>query len=276
MAMTDFFPHTFTMPEHLLRNVAIWFMLCWLFHCLTAVIVKPNWPRFAVKDKYIRWSAYNRTVAFMHSTVMFSMTVHYYLHINPGFNVQNMMTFNPFVAMTNDFMIGYLVYDTVHELNFPEKPDRETMFHHILGLITHIFARCMGSNIACVYYMMVYVAELSTPCLHLCWGMYAMGFKETLAFTVVCITVLLTYLLCRIMWGPYMLYHCYIHREVWSSVADQWLYIPNMVILSIFNVLNFVWYKALLVKFLQTKASKGGEEISAGINPTFNAKPKRK
>jgi len=63
---------------------------------------------------------------------------------------------------------------------------------------------------------------------------------------------------------------------MWSSAVDQWLYVPNMVILSIFNVLNMVWYKALLVKFLQTKSQKGEAEISAGINPTFHVKAKRK
>lgn len=239
------------LPTDLIVNTSGWFFFCWFFHCLTAIVVKPNWPRFAIKEKYIRWSFYNRTVAMIHSCVMFWLTARYYYSINPGYDVTVPNDEgDTWVAMSNDFMVSYLLYDLSHEIYFTEKPDKETLLHHVLGLMTHTSARCLGSRIAGIYYMMVYVAELSTPFLHLCWGMYAMGFKDHWSFNVVCMIVLASYLLVRIIWGPYLFYHCYINRSAWSSAADQYLYLPNIVILFVFNVLNMVWYKALLVKFL--------------------------
>jgi hypothetical protein len=268
------------LPDGFLKHGFSWFVFCWLFHCLTAVVVKPNWPRFAAKDKHIRWSFYNRSTATMHSIVVFCMTVHYYLHINPGYEISKMIQHNSFVAMTNDIMIGYLFYDLIHELNFTEKSDKETLFHHILGLATHMGARIMGSNISVGYHMMVYIAELSTPFLHLCWGMYAMGFKETKAFMVVCMLVLASYLFARIMWGPYILYHFYSHRNMWSSEADRLLYLPNILILVAFNVLNLVWYKALLVKFFglppNGKQNKGDPELAPGTAVDAKGKLKAK
>ncbi len=242
----------FAIPPNMLTNASSWFLFCWVFHCLVALIVKPNWPRFAGKDKHIRWAFYNRAVATMHSSTMFMMTIHYFLNINPGYVVNTHFTSegSAMVAMTNDFMVAYLIYDVIHEWYFTEKPDKETMLHHVLGLVTHLSARLLGSQIAGVYYMMVYVAELSTPFLHLCWGMYVMGFKEHFSFKIVCFIVLGTYFFARILWGPWMLHHCYKYRDSWASDADQYLYLPNLLILLIFVLLNFVWFKALLVKFV--------------------------
>jgi hypothetical protein len=243
---------TFAIPPNMLTNASSWFLFCWVFHCLAALIVKPNWPRFASKDKHIRWAFYNRAVAIMHSSTMFMMTIHYFLNINPGYvvNVPFTSEGSAMVAMTNDFMVAYLIYDVIHEWYFTEKPDKETLLHHVLGLVTHLSARLLGSRIAGVYYMMVYVSELSTPFLHLCWGMYVMGFKEHFSFKIVCFAVLGTYFFVRVLWGPWMLHHCYTYRESWSSATDQHLYLPNLLILLIFVLLNFVWFKALLVKFV--------------------------
>ena len=148
--------------------------LCWVFfqvffHCLVALVLKPNWPRFAAKGKYIRWSMYNRSVASMHSIVVTSMSIYYWTYINSDWSVfQDKL--HTFAELTIDFMTGYLIYDLLHELNFPEKADKETIFHHLLGLATHVTARSTGSVAACNYYMMIYIAELSTLFLHLCWA----------------------------------------------------------------------------------------------------------
>lgn len=256
----DFLSDMDGFPKDFLSNTFTWLFVLCMVHCLTALIIKPNWPRFAKKDKYIRWSFYNRTVATFHSIVLTYLSFSYWWNHNLSFNINGYIA-DDYCIRCVDYMVAYLIYDGLHELTFPFKADKETLLHHVLGLITSISARFMNSNLCIFYYMIIYIAEGSTPFLHWCWGMYAMGFKETFLFNIVCMLVLISYFIVRICLGPYALYHLYSNRHLWTaSASDNILYMPNFIILLIFNTLNFVWYKALLNKFFAPSTWKRGSE----------------
>ena len=242
----------------MLVNVSFWVAFQVFFHCMVALILKPNWPRFAAKNKHIRWSMYNRSVAAMHSCVITGMSVYYWLYVNPDWTVFQ-EELHPFAQKSLDYMIAYLIYDSVHESTFPERADKETLLHHGLGLITHVSARLTNAVGQSNYYMMIYLAELSTPFLHLCWAMYAMGFKDLVLFKVVCFIVLGSYLVVRVIWGPFMLWHCYTNAHNFTSPQDKLLYMPNLIVLAIFCILNWVWFRALLVKFVSVPPK--GKEV---------------
>lgn len=258
-------------PNDMVFNTFAWVGFQIFFHCITAMILKPNWPRFAAKDKHIRWGMYNRSVASMHSGVITGMSIYYWMYINTEWDVFQTTELDPFAKRSCDMMMAYLIYDLFHELTFPERADRETLLHHIMGLATHLTARILGSTATCNYFMMIYIAELSTPFLHLCWAMYAMGFKETPMFKVVCVIVLISYFFVRTLWGPFMLWHCYSNGENWAkNPIDYMLYIPNCVVLVIFVLLNWMWFRALVVKFVYLPPD--GKKIDYDNDDQLNSK----
>ena len=68
-----------------------------------------------------------------------------------------------------------------------------------------------------------------------------------------------------------MLWHCWSNSENWmKNPVDAQLYMPNLIILLVFVLLNWFWFKALLVKFLYLPpdGKKIDYENDDQLNPT--------
>ena len=193
---------------------------------------------------------------------MFSRTVYYWMQLNPTFMIPAKMT--GFQELTNDFMVGYLLYDTVSEIFVMNSFDMLMLGHHVLGGASHIACRMADSGICSYYHMMVYVAEASTPFLHISWVLYTLGYTENVLFKLLFVVLLVSFFCARILWGPYMQYSLYMSRSEWfSTEAGALLYAPNFLIVIFFNVINYVWGQALLQKAIKGVSSsdeKAGEK----------------
>ena len=220
--------------------------------CLTCIIIHLGWGFFSgslipgfseIESKKQKKAWYNRGVSTVHACVMFSMTAYYWLYINP--TVQISSAGHKIEAFALDIMMGYLYYDILYELMTSRQPD--ALSHHILGVISHLSSRLSNNKAAAFYSMLVYIAEGSTPFLNISWLLYLLQLKKTNGFKICAAILILSFFCCRILLGPYMVYHMLYHREEWGIDGRGALYIGNTTIVSIFAVLNFYWFYKLLI-----------------------------
>jgi len=101
--------------------------------------------------------------------------------------------------------------------------------------------------------MMVYLAELSTPLLHITWIMNTASISENALFVNLIQALLVSFFVCRVMLGPYMLTHL-----VRNYTGRTELYILHTVIVAGFNVLNFYWF--ILLTTLAMKKLKAASK----------------
>lgn len=99
--------------------------------------------------------------------------------------------------------------------------------------------------------MMIYLAEMSTPFLNVSWLLNELSHYPTLLL-LVSIILLLAFFACRVVMGPYLMYHLYTH---WDG-NPQWMYFINIVITIFFIALNTYWFYQLIKKAVSNGSSK--------------------
>lgn len=116
-----------------------------------------------------------------------------------------------------DMMTGYMIYDTIIELFFVSRFDGLVIFHHVLGLLSHGYSFYLNSGMSAFYLMMVYLAECSTPFLHLCWLLHHLKHDKAFVFKLCSAMILILFFFFRIVLGPYLLFHMVAYRELWVN-----------------------------------------------------------
>ena len=117
---------------------------CFSVHILSYAIFNGRLKSFAKKDMT---AFYNRTVSTTHAIVMFSLSLYYWLFLNPTMQIGEYV--DEYQAKCVLVMLGYLVYDTVFELSASKQV--MTLGHHILGGASHISV-LYSYNGACGFY----------------------------------------------------------------------------------------------------------------------------
>lgn len=115
---------------------------------------------------------------------------------------------------------------------------------HFTGSIESIICPLELKLIA-FYSMMVYIAEGSTPALHMCWLLHKLNMKKSFLFKVFVAWLLLGFFVCRILVSPYMLWHMSQNMDAWGQDNDLLFYL-NFSIVFLFAVLNFYWFYKLI------------------------------
>lgn len=226
-----------------------WCLSCISIHILWSIFSANMIPRFTkIESKKQRKAWYNRGVSTIHASVMFTITLYYWIYINP--EVQISKAGNRIEARALDMMMGYLYYDIIYELFTTRQAD--ALSHHILGLISHLSSRLSNNKAAAFYSMLVYIAEGSTPFLNISWLLHLLQLKNTVIFKSFAGILIISFFICRILLGPFMVYHMINHREEWGEGKGA-LFLFNTTIVSIFAILNFYWFHKLLAVALNLK-----------------------
>lgn len=211
---------------------------------LFALSLKHTFPALKTWTKNQRLASYNRGVSTLHAMYMFFHTIKYFIYVNPGFEIQpDVNGISPLTRHLLDSMMGYLWYDVAVELVGTRQTD--TLLHHVLGLASHMSSRMSNNTAAGFYSMFVYIAEGSTPSLNLSWFMHQLKVGGS-PFLLVAASLLLTFFLFRIVQGPLLLLHLYLHRDQWGDAGGTGLYWGNFAVILIFVGLNFVWFTKLV------------------------------
>ena len=137
-----------------------------------------------------------------------------------------------------------MIYDTFVEgiLTSPVQP--LIIVHHALGLYTHILARLTHNSLLTLLIMMVYLAESSTPFVHLGWLFHQLKMKDTFMFKIFALFALLNFFFFRILWGPYLLYTLWTNMELMEGKYE--IIVPCFVSIVGFIFLNMVWFSAMI------------------------------
>lgn len=148
---------------------AVYCGICCVVHFLSTVVVPDGYKKLSDKDKFEYSNRYHslqyltstiaavtlflidtrRFTATLHAVFMFSSAFKYWVFLNPMMEIG--ATSSYFEERSIDFMMGYLWYDTIIELVVKQKPNKETLAHHVFGLISHLSAR-LSQNGAATFY----------------------------------------------------------------------------------------------------------------------------
>ena len=137
-----------------------------------------------------------------------------------------------------------MIYDSYIEgiLTRPVQP--LIIFHHALGLYTHILARLYPNGLMTILIMMVYLAESSTPFVHLGWLFHQLKMKDTFMFKSFALLGILNFFFFRILWGPYLLYTLWTNLELMEGQYQ--MMIACFISIVGFIFLNMFWFSAMM------------------------------
>mmetsp|Transcript_36544 Transcript_36544/g.114513 ORF Transcript_36544/g.114513 Transcript_36544/m.114513 type:complete len:242 (-) Transcript_36544:239-964(-) len=220
--------------------------LCLAVHFGVFPVAARIWPGLLKLTPAKTTDTKNRFVSIMHAVIMVAMTMYYWVVINPEMKIPYQE--HPFASMQFDFMAGYLSFDSVYVgLVAPGKLDVPTLLHHVFGCASLMAAHWQGDGPSSFYLMLIFLAEWSTPLLHL--GIIV---KEVTKKTPDAIFGLfaLSFFVCRVLLAPYALWHMFRYRDAWHH---DWLFLVEAGAVTFFLVLNFYWF----YKIVQIAAGSG-------------------
>lgn len=108
--------------------------------------------------------------------------------------------------------------------------------------------------------MIVFLAEASTPFLHLSWALHKMNYSSSVYFLICAATLLLLFFVFRVLLSAGMLFHLTVHRAEWGSgLVNQSIFAVNYVVVALFALLNYYWFYKLLVMAIGRRKKKADE-----------------
>jgi hypothetical protein len=233
--------------RRLVFTVFMWCTLCAFIHSLCKFLTNFRIKKFSMQLKH---QICNKVVSGFHSIVMFSLTFFYWFWINPNFQFHS-TTF--IEAVSQDFMLGYLIYDTVFEVTTTKEYD--AIGHHLLGFWSIGCTRVLANASASYYAMLVFIAEISTPFLNMSWILHQLNRKKTMLFKFCFILLIISFFLFRIVLCPYMIWHLWSYKDAWMEPND-FLFYNHFIITILFSVLNYFWFYKLIMMALRSKDEK--------------------
>lgn len=258
------------LPLGSLKYSAMWCAFCVLVHIFvgwaTPEIIDNFDKRIAQEKDRRDW--YNRAVSIMHASVMFCRALFYWILFNPaiilptGTNQTALLrgAGAGFDVITLDIMMGYLWYDILIEVS-KEKISKTTLLHHIVGYVSLFCTRATGSKLGCFYFMLVFVAEGSTPVLHTLWLLHKLECTAWALYKALAFLLLVLFFALRIVLGPYTIHHLATHQAAWAEEEPHgtWMYRLLLAISIVFVSINYYWFQ-LLVKMAMPKKSRKKKE----------------
>ena len=148
--------------------------------------------------------------------------------------------------MCVDIMIAYLIYDTTHETFFTSDFDSLTLAHHILGGFSLVSSRYYDCNECYALQMVIFLAESSTPFLHIGWLFYKLKYSPENSNVFVCtyVVLMVLFFLFRVCLGPALTYYTFQNEGMRNNFFN--LYCLNCIVVTIFTLLQFKWFYMLM------------------------------
>jgi hypothetical protein len=128
-----------------MRYCLPYFLFCCVLHFLLYAIFSSKLPKFSPANKA---SFYNRGVSTFHATLMFCLSVYYWVNLNPSGNIETRVGSYPIKCVW--VMCGYLLYDTLFEIK--SGPQFMTLAHHIFGGASHLTVLMANSRVGGYYW----------------------------------------------------------------------------------------------------------------------------
>ena len=166
---------------------SVLFLLNWLF----SLLVNKYMDLSFLKNKDSR-PLVNRIVSSLHALLLFYAAGFYWV-VKVGmltlFKLPRTGSIDEWSGSCIDIMVGYIYYDIVADI-IPEiilKGTGEYLMiaHHVVGLASLLLIRIYDFAPGAHYYLVVFLAEASTPALHTAWTMEKLKQTSDPSFKVV-------------------------------------------------------------------------------------------
>lgn len=226
--------------QEILQVSSIYCAVCFFYHFVVLDNILPAIiPGYRSSSKDDKFQYCNRLTSASHAAFLFSRTAVYWLYVNPTMEIGE--TVSASEAWCIDIMCGYLWYDGIMELALVKATDKETLAHHVVGLISHLSTRLSNNGAASLTCMLVYIAEGSTPFLHFAWVFHKLNMKNSNIFKALGALLLLTFFVFRVVLSPYLIYHMLTNQSSWGADTEI-LFWFNFVVISFFGCINYYWF----------------------------------
>ena len=198
----------------------------------------------------------NRIVASNHAIIQSFICIIYWNYYDNIFTLPNNDSYK-IQYLAFDIMNGYLIFDllidTIWNIFNNDNISMQMFVHHITGLISMYNIRLYDSVPGFHYIMIVFLAEISTPFLHMSWILYHFNMTNVWYYKPIGYTLILTFFVFRILLSPYLLYKLINERHVWNN-SISYMFEVNLLISVLFIILNYLWFTKLIkMAFTKTK-----------------------
>jgi len=142
-----------------------------------------------------------------------------------------------------------------------------TVIHHVLGYVSLFAVRAAKSGMGSFYFHMVFLAEGSTPTLHVLWLLNKFKLGDWWVYKALAFLLLVSFLCLRVLLGPYTLWHMVENWKEWDGDPNKtWLWRLLFGVATVFVIINFYWFGLLcqMATKQKSKSPKGPSSEKAG------------
>ncbi|KAG8458638.1 hypothetical protein KFE25_008435 [Diacronema lutheri] len=197
---------------------------------------------YALSCAFVPHALANRLVSSANATLIFLLAV---AALAGASDVSDAPPIAPLPAAAMECMCAFLAFDVLLGMarGFESSPAL-MLVHHTLGLASELTSLWFGLGSSCA--MVVHLAECSTPLLHLSWLMLKRGCGRTRAFFATGATLVLAFLLGRVLLPAALL-----ARMARPRVRAHWgdhdgVYRFHVAVVLTFWLINCYWFAKLL------------------------------
>lgn len=235
-------------------------LMCKLAYDFTRIISSFNFKGYASLNKMqkIEWN--NRGMSTVHAIFITVMSV--YLVFFSGLFSDELdgpvtVRSSSLSSFTLGVSIGYFITDIamIYWL-YPALGGMEYIIHHMLSLMSTMYAMLSGE--AHVYIYMGLITETTTPGINLRWFLDVAGMKNSKAYLVNGVAMVVTWLVARIILFMYLFYHMFVHYDQIKKM-NTFGYFLVLIAPCIIFVMNVLWFSKILKGLKKTMAKRHAE-----------------
>lgn len=235
-------------------------LMCKLAYDFTRIISSFNFKGYASLNNMqkIEWN--NRGMSTVHAIFITVMSV-YLVFFSGMFSDQLdgpvTVRSSSLSSFTLGVSIGYFITDIamIYWL-YPALGGMEYVIHHMLSLMSTMYAMLSGE--AHVYIYMGLITETTTPGINLRWFLDVAGMKNSKAYLVNGVAMVVTWLVARIILFMYLFYHMFVHYDQIKKM-NTFGYFLVLIAPCIIFVMNVLWFSKILKGLKKTMAKRHAE-----------------
>ncbi|VAH21086.1 unnamed protein product [Triticum turgidum subsp. durum] len=235
-------------------------LMCKLAYDFTRIISSFNFKGYASLNNMqkIEWN--NRGMSTVHAIFITVMSV-YLVFFSGMFSDQLdgpvTVRSSSLSSFTLGVSIGYFITDIamIYWL-YPALGGMEYVIHHMLSLMSTMYAMLSGE--AHVYIYMGLITETTTPGINLRWFLDVAGMKNSKAYLVNGVAMVITWLVARIILFMYLFYHMFVHYDQIKKM-NTFGYFLVLTAPCIIFVMNVLWFSKILKGLKKTMAKRHAE-----------------
>ncbi|KAL3507765.1 hypothetical protein ACH5RR_033147 [Cinchona calisaya] len=208
------------------------------------------------KSQKIEWN--NRAISTFHAIFITTMSLFFVfwsdLYSDDRFATAITLRHSVLSTFALGVSLGYFLTDLGMILWFyPSLGGLEFVVHHLLSMVSLIYATLTGEGH--IYTYMVLIYEATTPAVNLRWYLDTAGMKKSRPYLINGIVMFFSWLVAKILLFMYLFYHIWAHYDQVKQMQTLGLCLV-LVVPSVIAILNLVWFWKIFMELKKTLAKR--------------------